>query len=713
MQIVNYRSTTTMTMTMLQTRAQSRALRRLAAATMMVGVLCLAGWPPSARGQEPAVNLAARLDGNDNAVLIGMGILQPPWTLEMWIKPDDAEWKPLEALVGGGEYTPREIVDPFPLAVRDGRLYSSRARLTAPKPLPTDWVHVAAVCDGTTTTLFQDGTPVATSETASAILPGAIGGHIKPETTFGGLVDEVRIWRAALSEADLRAWLGRSVDPSHPQFAALHGSYPLDDLDEETSINWAGRGHQAYHVRNGRLNHKGDAPLAHAVAADNPRFTPAAGKQRLYEAVVVHGEWDADAGAKDVEVAKLRVAVQGSEQPLELRRVTLDLTGCTALADILRVRVYATGQTARTRVKQELTGGGLEPAETLVIDVPEGAAARLPAGINYVLVAFDLSDRATPGNILRADVSSFELAQGGAASRHEPLDSPVPIPMQVQPPPGGPDTLRVLAWNIWHAGRHLGNEGPSRVLELIRATKADVVTMQEAYGSQAFLAKSLGFDLHTPRPTDNLALFSRLPLEPLPVKQSTFKSILAAVTMPNGRRVVVADWWLRYAYRPNYVSHAWMLPDQTPAGWIEEDLQLSTTDASLALETDVGPAAGSPETAVIIGGDFNSGSHLDWTAAAAKFHGGYGPVALPTSKRMADRGFRDTFRLLHPDEVARPEGTYAVIFGHLQHGRIDYLYCRGRGLRPVASKIIRTTADIDFVWPSDHAAVLTTFDVQP
>lgn len=75
-----------------------------------------------------------------------------------------------------------------------------------------------------------------------------------------------------------------------------------------------------------RLNHKGDAPLAHAVAADNPRFTPAAGKQRLYEAVVVHGEWDADVG-----------------------------------------------------------------------DVPEAAAARLAAGINYVLVTFDLTDRATPG----------------------------------------------------------------------------------------------------------------------------------------------------------------------------------------------------------------------------------------------------------------------------------------------------------------------------
>jgi len=66
-------------------------------------------------------NHALRLDGHDNAVLIGMGILQPPWTLEMWIRPDDERWKPLEALIGGGLYTPREIVDPLPRAA-DGVL---------------------------------------------------------------------------------------------------------------------------------------------------------------------------------------------------------------------------------------------------------------------------------------------------------------------------------------------------------------------------------------------------------------------------------------------------------------------------------------------------------------------------------------------------------------------------------------------------------------
>ena len=657
-------------------------------------------------------NQAARLDGHDNSLSIGMGILPPPWTLEMWLRADDDRWKPLEALIGGGLYTPGEIVDPLPLAVRAGRLHVAAAKLTAPEPLPEGWVHVAAACDGTTTTLYQNGIAVASSDTAAAILPGVIGGHVDPATTFGGLIDEVRIWRAAVSEATLRNWMGRSLDHSHPQDDSLVGCYPLDDLDDETAINRAGRGHQPYHVRNGRFAYKEDAPLALRVPAENPRFASARGEQRLSGAVVVHGEWDADAGAKDVEVAKLRIAMDGHERPLRLARLTVDLSGCRSLDDIERVRLSATGQTARTRRRHTLTPGGLPPARTLSIDIPSDQG-ELAAGINYFTISCDLSPRATPGNELQAQVTAFELDRDGAVSRHEPRASPIPIPIRVSPAAGQPDTLRVLSWNIWHGGRHLGPEGPSRILDVLRATAADVILMQEAYGSQEYLAEALGYHLSTPSPTTNLAILSRFPLEPLPGSQSSFKSILAAVTLPNGRRILVADWWLPYAYRPNYVSHAWMLPGQDPARWIEEDRQLSTTDAEKALASDIRPGAGLPDAAVIIGGDFNSGSHLDWTAAAAQFHGGYGPVALPTSKLMADRGFTDTFRLLHPDEVGRPEGTFAVIYGHLQHGRIDYLYARGSGLRAVSSKIIRTSPDIDFVWPSDHAAVLTTFEVLP
>lgn len=112
-------------------------------------------------------------------------------------------------------------------------------------------------------------------------------------------------------------------------------------------------------------------------------------------------------------------------------------------------------------------------------------------------------------------------------------------------------------------------------------------------------------------------------------------------------------------------------------------------------------------------GDFNSCSHLDWTKEAAPIHFGYGPVAFPISAYMLREGYTDSFREVNPDEVARHEGTYAVIFGQLQVSRIDFLYYKGSNIKAVNSKIIKTTPEIDDVWASDHAAVLSEFEVLP
>jgi endonuclease/exonuclease/phosphatase family metal-dependent hydrolase len=194
----------------------------------------------------------------------------------------------------------------------------------------------------------------------------------------------------------------------------------------------------------------------------------------------------------------------------------------------------------------------------------------------------------------------------------------------------------------------------------------------------------------------------------------SFQSTLAAIELPIGQRLLVASWWLRYAHQPGYADGQYYQPGHDTAGWVAEDERLSTAEAANILNLDVEPALasfGDATLPVIIGGDFNSGSDLDWTKAAARWHGGYGPVPLPTSRLMRERGFTDTFRERNPDEGARPEGTFAVIYGHLQHSRIDYIYHRGRRMRAVASKIVRTPPEIDFVWPSDHAAVVTTFEL--
>lgn len=46
--------------------------------------------------------------------------------------------------------------------------------------------------------------------------------------------------------------MNRPVEATHPAFKSLWGYYNFDDLKDETSVNWVGKGHQAYHIRNGR-----------------------------------------------------------------------------------------------------------------------------------------------------------------------------------------------------------------------------------------------------------------------------------------------------------------------------------------------------------------------------------------------------------------------------------------------------------------------------
>lgn len=80
-----------------------------------------------------------------------------------------------------------------------------------------------------------------------------------------------------------------------------------------------------------------------------------------------------------------------------------------------------------------------------------------------------------------------------------------------------------MQWNIWHGGIHLGNDGPDRIIELIRKSRADIITMQEAYGSQEKIAQTLNFHLQTASKQANLALYSRFPLRHLPASEP-FKS---------------------------------------------------------------------------------------------------------------------------------------------------------------------------------------------
>src|SRR5690606_3851468 len=103
------------------------------------------------------------------------------------------------------------------------------------------------------------------------------------------------------------------------------------------------------------------------------------------------------------------------------------------------------------------------------------------------------------------------------------------------------------------------------------------------------------------------------------------------------------------------------------------------------------------------------GSHLDWTAATASRHFG-NVVEWPESKFLYDRGFKDAYRVVHPNPITHPGFTWPF---HVPGPnwprwpiRIDYIYYKGSALIPTDSYIV---GEANKQFPSNHGAVFTTF----
>lgn len=264
------------------------------------------------------------------------------------------------------------------------------------------------------------------------------------------------------------------------------------------------------------------------------------------------------------------------------------------------------------------------------------------------------------------------------------------------------DTLTVMAWNIWHGGREDGDGvGPERVIGVIRESGADIVAMQETYGSGERVAAGLGFRFH-PRGT-NVSIHSRYPIvEDLSVHEA-FKCAGALIELPDGSRVAFYSVWLPYS------GEIWAPGTRDPS---RPDEMLAACRASAedleamwgAIETRLaGPSYdGVP---VIVAGDFNSMSHLDYGEVGwDQYHA---VVDWPTGRVLSRRGFVDTYRAANPAIDRERDSTWSPRFPDQERDRIDYIYARSPGWRVGSSRLVRSHAE---GFPSDHAAVVTTLE---
>ena len=308
-------------------------------------------------------------------------------------------------------------------------------------------------------------------------------------------------------------------------------------------------------------------------------------------------------------------------------------------------------------------------------------------------------------------------------------------------------TLRVLSYNIYWGG-HL--QSLERTIEVIGESGADLVGIQEnvnrEYKDQTpEIAKAMGFSYVRQAVLDALEEFgakgnklrarwtqqagqSTLSRHPITAQSPGGSGI--QVELPSGEKVWMFN---THLWHYPYVPYQLMNVDYYQGDSIDPDTPnaeaQAINSARIAHETeitkvlwDIQSVIASGET-IFLTGDFNEPSHLDWTKEAAQ--AGLHPlkVAFPTSIQVTEAGLKDAFRQLYPDPVAVPGFTWpAGPYPETPDSsvtdpadRIDFVYFTGKKVKVKNVQRIgeaSETSDISFPkYPSDHRAVLVTFDL--
>lgn len=306
--------------------------------------------------------------------------------------------------------------------------------------------------------------------------------------------------------------------------------------------------------------------------------------------------------------------------------------------------------------------------------------------------------------------------------------------------PNTHEELKVLAWNIWHGGHQklLPTNGCKGVLGILKQSDADVILMVETYGSSATVADELGY--YHRLLSSNLSVYSKYPIVntyTFPDSISTFNFGGVEIDV-NGTRVRVFDVWL------NSGPDARLVPtdksEQEILAWENAGSRDDEIRKILSVLTPF--LAEVNEIPIIMGGDFNIHSHLDWTEETKDMYNHGGAVVNWTvSKNMEKAGFKDSFREINPDVVENLGTTWihpnieewefkfsgAERTGknvpydpeQLRYDRIDYIYYKGDKLKATESETYckdlgeyLTFKGKEFFFGSDHGFVFTTFEVE-
>ena len=275
----------------------------------------------------------------------------------------------------------------------------------------------------------------------------------------------------------------------------------------------------------------------------------------------------------------------------------------------------------------------------------------------------------------------------------------------------------LMSFNILYGGTHLG-QSLEQTAAVIRLAQADIVVACEQWGNAEPLADLLGFTCHivvAPPYWKSVAVLSRYPIT------ETFAN---GVRLELDLQQSVCVFGVHLTSTP-YQPYRVRDKAYTEIEEILNEARETREQELVVVLSEIRPLIEAGER-VLLCGDFNEPSHLDWTLASAREGHHFGlEMPWPCSKRVTESGMEDAYRVVFPDVCRHPGYTWTSVPGlgvggseraeDEVHDRIDFIYYAGLGLEPRAASIVgENSRNADLIvspFPSDHRAVAVIYQI--
>ncbi|PUA26994.1 MAG: hypothetical protein B0W54_19350 [Cellvibrio sp. 79] len=282
-------------------------------------------------------------------------------------------------------------------------------------------------------------------------------------------------------------------------------------------------------------------------------------------------------------------------------------------------------------------------------------------------------------------------------------------------------TIQVMTYNTWHTWNSVNNGFQKGIESIVRAN-VDVIGLQESSTAQAQqIAQTLGW-YYANNAKGSTQIVSRYPIMESSQTGVAAKARIRLSSNPL-KEIIIYNVHLDYQY---YGPYAAQRAGATATSVLaEENRSQRLPQIQSVLSSMSSDLSRANTTPVFLTGDFNVASHLDWTNTTTSAHNNTGYVAWPTSVAVANAGLIDSFRASYPNPVSVPGNTWSSIHkGTEPQDRIDRIYYKGASTSVSAANVFMTNVEVTIgpwgssttpilnnTWPSDHAAVIVSYNL--